>query len=102
MVGKLAHSVIYVFMIAVLMGCNFSTGAAVTAAVSPVGPTNSPTALVAPATPNPTGVPTGQATSTPAFTATPAAPADAVVVDTLNQEVYPFIADGNCSLGEAI
>jgi hypothetical protein len=102
MVGKLANSVIFVLIIIVLMGCNLTTGAPVTAAVPPIGPTNSPTDLVLPATPNPTGVPTAQATSTPASTATSAAPADAVVVDTLDQEVYPFKANGNCSLGEAI
>jgi hypothetical protein len=76
MLRRFAHSLIFVLMIAVIMGCNLTTEAE--------------------------GLPTGQATSTPAFTPTPAAPADAVVVDTLDQEVYPFIADGNCSLGEAI
>jgi hypothetical protein len=102
MVGKWTHSVIYVLIIAVLMGCNSTTGAPATATEKPLGPTSSPTAPVATATPDPTATPTAQATSTPASTATPAAPADAVVVNTLNQEVYPFTADGNCSLGEAI
>ena len=37
MVGKLAHSGIYVLMMAVLMGCNPSTEAAMTATEQPVG-----------------------------------------------------------------
>jgi predicted outer membrane repeat protein len=104
MVGKLAHSVILVLMMAVLMGCNAATGAPATVTEQPVGPASSatPSALVVPATASPTSIPTAQATSTPAFTATPAASAGAVVVDTLDQEVYPFVANGNCSLGEAI
>ena len=104
MLRRFAHSLIFVLMIAVIMGCNLTTEAAVTATEQPGGQASSttPAPLVVPTTTNPTGLPTGQATSTPAFTPTPAAPADAVVVDTLDQEVYPFIADGNCSLGEAI
>jgi hypothetical protein len=49
--------------------------------------------------------PTALSTSTaaaPAPTSTPSAPPDAVVVNTFEQDVYPFKASGHCSLGEAI
>jgi len=42
------------------------------------------------------------ATDTPAVTPTSSVPSGAVVVDTFDQEVYPFKQNGNCSLGEAI
>ncbi|MBC7876399.1 MAG: hypothetical protein H7Y59_04440 [Anaerolineales bacterium] len=48
-----------------------------------------------------------ESTSTPSaaeiFTDTPAAPVKGVIqVDTLEQEVYPFVENGKCSLAEAI
>ncbi|MDL1941046.1 hypothetical protein FBQ99_01730 [Chloroflexi bacterium CFX2] len=44
-----------------------------------------------------------QATPVPAGTSTPAAPKEGVIfVDTLEQEVYPFVQNGKCSLAEAI
>ena len=49
--------------------------------------------------------PTALSTSTPAApmpTSTPSAPSDAVVVNTFEQDVYPFKPSGHCSLGEAI
>lgn len=46
---------------------------------------------------------TGTATSTAAVTATVTAiPAGTIHVDTLEQEIYPFVENGKCSLGEAI
>jgi len=102
MLKKLAHALILGLLMSILMGCNLPVDMPLTATDQPVGPTTSPTTSVVPATALLTDVPTLQVTSTPTLTATPAAPADAVVVDTLDQEVYPFIADGNCSLGEAI
>jgi hypothetical protein len=102
MLKKLAHALILGLLMSILMGCNLPVDMPLTATDQPVVPTTSPTTSVAPATALLTDVPTLQVTSTPTLTATPAAPADAVVVDTLDQEVYPFIADGNCSLGEAI
>ena len=58
-----------------------------------------------PVTPTPVSV--LASTSTPSaaeiFTAAPTAPAKGVIfVDTLEQEVYPFVENGKCSLGEAI
>lgn len=57
----------------------------------------------------PTPVPVSEATSTPmaaateSFTATPTSlPGGVIYVDTLEQEVYPFVENGKCSLGEAI
>lgn len=42
-------------------------------------------------------------TATPVETPTPTAPAKGVIhVDTLEQEIYPFVENGKCSLGEAI
>ncbi len=41
-------------------------------------------------------------TTSPAVTPTSSVPSGAVVVDTFDQEVYPFKQNGNCSLGEAI
>ncbi|HEY9151854.1 MAG TPA: hypothetical protein VIN60_03135 [Anaerolineales bacterium] len=49
--------------------------------------------------------PTALSTPTPAAptpTSTPSAPPDAVVVNTFEQDVYPFKPSGHCSLGEAI
>ena len=49
--------------------------------------------------------PAALSTSTPAAptpTNTPSAPPDAVVVNTFEQDVYPFKPSGHCSLGEAI
>ena len=60
-----------------------------TASVS--NPTEVSTSTVAPA-----------ATETPAATPTSSIPSGAVVVNTFDQEVFPFKQDGNCSLGEAI
>ena len=51
---------------------------------------------------NSTEVSTSTATDTPAVTPTSSVPSGAVVVDTFDQEVYPFKQNGNCSLGEAI
>src|SRR5688572_19174696 len=46
---------------------------------------------------------TATSTSTAAVTATATAvPAGTIHVDTLEQEVYPFVENGKCSLGEAI
>ena len=43
------------------------------------------------------------ATPVASGTATPTSlPKGFIVVDTLEQETYPFVEDGNCSLGEAI
>lgn len=48
-------------------------------------------------------LPAAQATSAPAETATSTAlPEDIIFVDTLEQEVYPFVQNGNCSFAEAI
>jgi hypothetical protein len=102
MLKKLAHTLILGLLMSVLMGCNLPVAVQLTATDQPIGPTSSPTISVVPATALPTDLPTLQVTNTPTLTATPAAPADAVVVDTLDQEVYPFKPDGNCSLGEAI
>lgn len=64
-----------------------------------------------PATPIPASSPgaipvsesTSTATATQAFTATPTAlPKGVIFVDTLEQEIYPFVENGKCSLGEAI
>lgn len=44
-----------------------------------------------------------QATAIPAGTSTPTAlPQGVILVDSLEQEVYPFVENGKCSLGEAI
>lgn len=55
---------------------------------------------------NPTEVSTSAlapaASDTPAVTPTSSVPSGAVVVNTFDQEVYPFKQNGNCSLGEAI
>ena len=60
-------------------------------------------------TPSPTSMPpapvpaTATSTSTAAVTATATAvPAGTIHVDTLEQEIYPFVENGKCSLGEAI
>ena len=46
---------------------------------------------------------TATSTSTAAVTATvTAVPAGTIHVDTLEQEIYPFVENGKCSLGEAI
>jgi predicted outer membrane repeat protein len=62
--------------------------------------TNAPAAL----TPDPVSESTATLqVSVPESTFTPAAPVAGVIfVDTLEQEVYPFIKNGKCSLGEAI
>lgn len=65
------------------------------------------TGTSAPATPTPASVSdstsTPQAVSAPEATVTPTAlPKDVIFVDTLDQEIYPFIENGKCSLGEAI
>ena len=60
-----------------------------TASVS--NPTEVSTSTVAPAAPD-----------TPAATPAASIPSGVVVVDTFDQEVYPFKRDGNCSLGKAI
>lgn len=51
------------------------------------------------AVPSPTQVSTPSPTPTLAPTPTPAG---IINVDSLDQEVYPFVVDGDCSLGEAI
>lgn len=44
-----------------------------------------------------------QATDVPSGASTPTAPAEGVIfVDTLEQEVYPFVENGKCSFAEAI
>jgi hypothetical protein len=46
---------------------------------------------------------TASLTPTAAVTATATAvPAGTIYVDTLEQEIYPFVENGKCSLGEAI
>lgn len=103
-------------MIAFLtMSCNLLAASPGKATLAPSGnPTVIRTATVVPAatltatplsatTEGPstaTGLPV--ATNTPEGTAVPTPPGDAVIVNTFNQEVYPFKQDGNCSLGEAI
>lgn len=56
-------------------------------------PISATQALAASATPSPAAI----ATSTPTLL-----PAGVIQVDTVEQEVYPFIENGKCSLGEAI
>lgn len=53
--------------------------------------------MVAASATSPTHLPTLAATATPS-----AVPAGVIRVDTLDQEVYPFIENGKCSLAEAI
>jgi len=60
------------------------------------------TPLEIPATSTPAPTTTLAASSTPSASATPTVPADDIVVDTFDQEVAPFVQNGNCSLGEAI
>jgi len=98
---------LFVFLIVFLflMSCTLFNGTAPGVSATPVpqdvatntgnsvSPTNNP--------PSPTGL----STSTPAAptpTGTPSAPSDAVVVNTFEQDVYPFKPSGHCSLGEAI
>ncbi|MBE0670680.1 MAG: hypothetical protein IH588_08840 [Anaerolineales bacterium] len=65
------------------------------------------TGTAAPSTPAPVSVPESTATPPPpptdAFTATSTElPKGVIFVDTLEQEVYPFVENGKCSLAEAI
>ncbi|MGE5774890.1 MAG: hypothetical protein ACM33V_01655, partial [Chloroflexota bacterium] len=53
--------------------------------------------MVAASATSPTPLPTLAATATPS-----AVPAGVIRVDTLDQEVYPFVENGKCSLAEAI
>lgn len=69
-----------------------------TAAPSTPGSASVTQALTsAPAQPSETPVPIAESTSTPT-----AIPAGVIQVDTLEQEVYPFVENGKCSLAEAI
>ncbi len=54
-----------------------------------------PTLVLATAAPSETPVPANTSTATPS-------PVGLVRVDTLEQEVYPFVENGKCSLGEAV
>ena len=98
---------LFVFLIAFLflMSCTLLNGTAPGASATPVPQevaTN--TANSVSSTNNPPS-PTALSTSTPAApmpTSTPSAPSDAVVVNTFEQDVYPFKPSGHCSLGEAI
>ena len=47
-------------------------------------------------------IPSPSETPSPIDTSTPAPVAGVIRVDTLEQEVYPFVENGKCSLGEAI
>lgn len=72
---------------------------------SPVAPTTAP---VEPSRATSTSAPATQTlspaeTPTPVPTASPTmSPAGVILVDTLEQEIYPFVENGKCSLGEAI
>ncbi len=98
---------LFVFLIGFLflMSCTLLNGTAPGASATPAPPevaTN--TANSVSSTNNPSS-PTALSTSTPAApipTNTPSAPPDAVVVNTFEQDVYPFKPSGHCSLGEAI
>ncbi len=61
----------------------------------PATATTAPSTLAATAAPTSTPAPTATATPTPE-------PEGVIHVDTLEQEVYPFPRNGNCSLAEAI
>ncbi len=87
-----------------LMSCNFLSSVSGSPSTTPIQsgatlnvtdsvPNNSATRIV-PALP--------AVTNTSVATPTSAIPSDVVVVNTFDQEVYPFKQDGNCSLGEAI
>jgi hypothetical protein len=98
---------LFVFLIVFLflMSCTLLNGAAPEASATSVPQevaTNTANS-VSPANNPPS--PTALSTSTPAaptLTSTPSAPPDAVVVNTFEQDVYPFKPSGHCSLGEAI
>src|SRR5687767_2527488 len=55
------------------------------------------TSTFAPATSSPSETPSPTETVTPTIP-----PAGLIRVDTLEQEAYPFVENGKCSLGEAI
>ncbi|MGA7608233.1 MAG: hypothetical protein WCA79_20145 [Anaerolineales bacterium] len=98
---------LFVFLIAFLflMSCTLLNGTAPGASATAVPQevaTNTPNSV---SSANNPPSPTALSTSTPAApmpTSTPSAPSDAVVVNTFEQDVYPFKPSGHCSLGEAI
>jgi hypothetical protein len=62
---------------------------------------NTATPPISTTTATPTS-PSATETSTPLTSATPEVPSDVILVDSFDQEVYPFKQDDDCSLGEAI
>jgi predicted outer membrane repeat protein len=87
----------HVLSIVTLIGaaCQPVTGSSAPSTLEPVSVTPSGTATLA--LPSETPAPMASATSSPTLT-----PAGLIRVDTLEQEVYPFVDNGKCSLAEAI
>ena len=84
-----------------MAACSLSGQATQTAGLPATG-TPPAASLAATLPPRLTTTPAATVSATPAASATPSAPAGAILVDTFDQEVFPFKPDGNCSLGEAI
>jgi hypothetical protein len=90
------------FLTISLLGCTPSVGTPTAPVEQPAGTTIAAVGNGQSTVGTPSASPAASATSIPTSTATPTLPPDAVVVNTLAQEVYPFKQEGNCSLGEAI
>ncbi|HEY5269446.1 MAG TPA: hypothetical protein VII97_03860 [Anaerolineales bacterium] len=99
---KWKHYLISLFVATSLVGCTLAAGTPAAGNGQPSGGATSTTLINTSPTGSPTPTSTEAATDTPGPTATPEPPSDAVVVNTFDQEVYPFQQNGNCSLGEAI
>lgn len=99
---KWKHYLISLFVATSLVGCTLAPGTPAAGNGQPSGGATSTTLINSSPTGAPTPTSTEAATDTLGPTATPAPPSDAVVVNTFDQEIYPFQQNGNCSLGEAI
>jgi predicted outer membrane repeat protein len=84
--------------LSILMFASAACQGSAPATSSPIEPL--PATTVAPVTSAPLS--TATETPLPVDTATPTLAPGVIHVDTLEQEAYPFVANGKCSLGEAI
>ena len=95
-----------VFIVMLLMvSCSLVNSIPQVFTVAPVGDASSTTNPIIASgslTATETASPVVAMTSSPVSTPTLAIPMGAIVVNTFDQEVYPFKQNGNCSLGEAI